>query len=431
MTEAGPATAAAPGIGCLLDLTRSVNRAKHMTLSGIDRVERAYLRWTLASSAGPRFYLCKLSDGWRLLGRDAAVAIAGFLDGGYETPALDLRARLSLVKPPRARAVETLVRRHSIALAKALTQLPAVLSQHLPEGGVYLNVGHDNLTPEVIEAVRVGGMQPITLMHDVIPLDYPEYARPGGAEKFVPKLRAASASALVLTNSRYTADRVEAALTAEGLPMPRVAPITLGIGRDLMPVKPAAEDIHPAFLQIGTIEPRKNHLLALQIWRRLWDSRDRATTPHFHIVGRRGWENEQVLDLLDRSPMMGVTVFEHSGLDDAGVAKLLTTARALLLPSFVEGFGLPLGEALRSGVPVIAADLPPHREVGGVVPELLDPLDGPAWLAAIDDYARTPSPRRDAQLDRISRWAPPRWVHHFTALEEVLPEVLANDAREA
>ncbi len=415
--------------GLLLDLTRSINRAKHQTLSGIDRVERAYLDWMLASSSVTRLYLCRLSDGWRLLDRAGAVAVSGFLDGGYEAPALDLRARMSLVKPPRARAAETLVRRHTIAHARSLAQLAPAIEAAFPEGGVYLNVGHDNLAPEVTGAIREGGLAPVVLLHDVIPMDYPEFARPGGAAQFRTRLEAAAEAALIVTNSRYTAERVTARMTAEGLSAPPVHANILGIGEDLLrppgialPGEDGPE--RPVFVQIGTIEPRKNHLMVLNLWRRMWDQRHPDRTPHLHIVGRRGWENEQVLDMLDRAPMMGRTVFEHADLDDEGAARLLDRARALLLPSLVEGFGLPLGEALMAGVPVIAADLPPHREVGREVPELLDPLDGPAWLAAIDDYARDESPRRAAQLSRLAGWQAPRWADHFAELERLLPAAL-------
>ena len=51
--------------------------------------------------------------------------------------------------------------------------------------------------------------------------------------------------------------------------------------------------------------------------------------------------------------------------------------------------------------------------VGGDVPEYLDPLDGAGWLAAIVDYATTPSPRRKAQLERLGSWRPCTWENHM------------------
>ena len=57
---------------------------------------------------------------------------------------------------------------------------------------------------------------------------------------------------------------------------------------------------HPYFVVLGTIEPRKNHLLSLHLWRRLVAERPGA--PRLVLVGARGWESEQIADMLDRWP---------------------------------------------------------------------------------------------------------------------------------
>jgi glycosyltransferase involved in cell wall biosynthesis len=101
------------------------------------------------------------------------------------------------------------------------------------------------------------------------------------------------------------------------------------------------------------------------------------------------------------------------------VASLLRGARGLLLPSFAEGFGLPVIEALASGVPVLCSELPALRESGGGVPEYLDPLDAKAWRTAILDYAGD-SPRRAAQLTRLAGWRAPTWDGHFAIVDRLL-----------
>ena len=70
--------------------------------------------------------------------------------------------------------------------------------------------------------------------------------------------------------------------------------------------------------------------------------------PRLVIVGARGWENEQVADILDRSVALKAHVVEISRLASADLVDLLRGARALLVPSFGEGYGLPVVEALRS-----------------------------------------------------------------------------------
>src|SRR5207302_45452 len=111
---------------------------------------------------------------------------------------------------------------------------------------------------------------------------------------------------------------------------------------------------------------------------------------------------------------------EQNVLPDTEMVRLLQGARALLLPSFAEGFGFPVIEALALGVPALCSDIPALRETGGPVAEYLDPLDGPGWRAAILDYAAAVSPRREAQLQRLAGWQPPRWDDHFAMVRRLL-----------
>ncbi len=107
------------------------------------------------------------------------------------------------------------------------------------------------------------------------------------------------------------------------------------------------------------------------------------------------------------------------------MARLLSGARALLLPSFAEGYGLPVAEALALGVPVLCSPLPALREVGRDAAEYLDPLDGAAWRAAILDYAQPQSTRRAAQCARLSAWRAPTWAEHFAIVDAGLRDLVA------
>jgi glycosyltransferase involved in cell wall biosynthesis len=146
------------------------------------------------------------------------------------------------------------------------------------------------------------------------------------------------------------------------------------------------------------------------------------------LVGQRGWETENVVDMLERCPALRGLVIEHNAMPDGEMVHLVKGARALLLPSFAEGFGFPLIEAFELGVPALCSDIAALRETGGTVPEFLDPLDGPGWRSAILDYAAPGSPRREAQLARLAHWDPPRWDRHFATVDRLIAEVAASPA---
>jgi glycosyltransferase involved in cell wall biosynthesis len=140
----------------------------------------------------------------------------------------------------------------------------------------------------------------------------------------------------------------------------------------------------PLFLTLGTIEPRKNHALLLDVWERLAARRGAAGMPLLAIVGRRGWNNAAVFDRLDRLRHDGAAVREIAGLPDGGVAALMARARALLFPSRAEGFGLPLVEAMAAGLPALCAPLPVFAEIAGDYPVYLEADDVYSWTDTID-----------------------------------------------
>jgi glycosyltransferase involved in cell wall biosynthesis len=222
----------------------------------------------------------------------------------------------------------------------------------------------------------------------------------------------------VIGNSQVTLDALSDFGRAERLPsVPSVA-AWLGIDPISSRVSARAPD-RPTFVTIGTIEGRKNHLLLLKVWSRLID-RLGSQAPQLLIIGQRGWEVEPVFKLLDNSEQLRGHVIEINRCSDDELAQHLITARALLFPSFVEGYGLPLIEAFGRGVPVIASDLPVFREIASDIPSYLSPSDEPGWEAAILDYSTPESAARAAQVDRIRSFRQPEWNRHFDIVERWL-----------
>lgn len=265
--------------------------------------------------------------------------------------------------------------------------------------------------------MRDAQVRPIYFVHDLIPITHPEYCRAGERDRHIERMRTVLTTGEgVIGNSQATLDELASFAVKERLARP--PEIVAWLGSPGPANGPPVSSERSTFVTLGTIEARKNHLFLLQLWSRLV-RRLGPNAPQLLVLGQRGWESEQAVDLLERG-LLGDAVVEIGSCDDSELAGHLRSARALLFPSLVEGFGMPLIEALGAGVPVLASDLPVFREIGQNVPDLIDPLDGPGWERAILAYAEKDSPARKDQLGRLSLFKPPTWDDHFAKVDSWL-----------
>ncbi|MBV8935120.1 MAG: glycosyltransferase family 4 protein [Alphaproteobacteria bacterium] len=404
----------------LFDLSRLVSRAGRGTPTGIDRVELAYAEHLIASKH-PLCFTLMTPFGFGGVSRAQAHAYLEHLAWAW-------RHSDSLQQINRAKRLARKLQAAALCRGQR-----ALLRQPRSETGVvYMLVSHHHLEKRraIARLKRQARARFVCLIHDLIPIEFPEYALPGQNDKHRRRIESAAALAdAVIVNSTVTRDGFMSYLARAG----RTPPVVVArLGVDLAAAVPAVSPPvkPPYFVCVGTIEARKNHLLLLNLWRQLVVELGEAA-PRLVLVGQRGWETENAIDMLERCPALRGVVFERSDVADIEAARLVQGAQALLLPSFAEGFGFPLVEALALGVPVLCSDLAALRENGGDVPEYLDPLDGLAWRRAITDYALPASPRRAAQLDRLSRWKPPTWQEHFAAVEALIAEVQSVGQYEA
>ena len=290
---------------------------------------------------------------------------------------------------------------------------------------VLFHTGHSGLEkPNYASRLRQLNLKPFFFIHDLIPLSHPEYCIPS-----TPKLHKHRIDAMlalgqgIIVNSAATLAELRDYTSINNLPMPPAKVALLASAK--LPLASVRVPLNkPYFVMLGTIEPRKNHWLILQLWRQLIrDIGDDA--PRLVIIGQRGWECENIVDLLDRCEALRGFVIEESRCSDTQLATWLHHAQALLFPSFAEGYGMPLVEALSVGLPVIANDLPAFREIAGDIPEYVDALDGVGWKALILAYTQSNHPKREAQLERLKHFVVPTWRAHFEQVEGFLAEVNA------
>jgi glycosyltransferase involved in cell wall biosynthesis len=231
----------------------------------------------------------------------------------------------------------------------------------------------------------------VVTVHDLTFLRHPEWVTPDVARyrRLVPRsLR--SGRTVVVTPSEAVADEVREAF---GLPEDRVVATPLGVDQawgEATPPDPdwlASRHLPADYVVFtGAREPRKNLNTLLEAHSR---ARSAGPVPDLVLVGPSGWGAHSAAE----RPGVHVTGW----LDREELVSVVAGARASVLPSHYEGFGLPVLEAMAAGTTVLASDIPAHREVAGGFARLIAPTDTDAWAAALLSLDRTdpdPAARR-------------------------------------
>lgn len=308
-------------------------------------------------------------------------------------------------------------RRKVIALLA--TAAPSGRQRASTRGWIYLNVGHTGLdNPTMVAWLKAEQWKPVFLVHDLIPISHPQYCRPGEDAKHRRRMQTVlDTAAGVVVNSAATGEALAAFAIESGKGVPPTQVAWLGSDE---PAE-AAElppQTRPYFVTIGTIEGRKNHILLLRLWERLV-AKMGGKVPELVLIGQRGWEADEVFALLDNSPVLAGHVRELGRCDDATMLAWLDQARAVLMPSFIEGFGIPVIEALQRGVPVIASDQAVFREIAGDIPLFIDADDLDGWEAAVRAYCAD-TPDRVRQLTHMVLFHAPAWSEHFAQVDKMI-----------
>ena len=321
----------------LVDISELVQRDAR---SGIQRVVRSVLKE----------WLCNPPEGYRV------EAVYGSVDDGYRYAKC---FTLDFMDWPSAALEDELIDYAPGDVFFGLDMQPQVQIAQQP----------------FYQQLRRHGVSVKFLLHDLLPIQMPEFFPPGNKEGFTEWLRSIIATDGVICVSRTVANELRE-WVAEHSPE-RERPLQIGWshnGADIdnsgpsqgmsddAPEVLAKLEARPSFLMVGTLEPRKGYTDTLNVFDALWQQ---GQDINLVIVGKMGWKVEALAERIKKHPEFNQRLFWLADISDEYLDKVYNACICLIAASYGEGFGLPLIEVAQKSMPIIARDIPVFREVAG------------------------------------------------------------------
>ena len=175
-------------------------------------------------------------------------------------------------------------------------------------------------------------------------------------------------------------------------------------------------------LSLGSIQPRKNLARMIGAYELLRKTHNESNFPQLVIAGKRGWLDQETMRASERSSSLHDIVFTGYVADD-DLAALYSGALCFVYPSYFEGFGLPVVEAMRCGTPVIAGNLTSLPEVVGDAGRLVDPFDMRAIAQAMTELILNKDTRERMRVRGFERAAAFTWKKTATQTLQVYQQV--------
>ena len=249
------------------------------------------------------------------------------------------------------------------------------------------------------QRLRQAGVTVKFLVYDLLPIQLADYFRNSNAKELHEQLLAM----IVTTDgavciSKATADAlIEWTEGSNRQSSPNFKSAWVHIGADIEGSAPskglpldadnvfATLAVRHSFLCVATLEPRKGQQQILEAVEQLWAQKGDV---NLVLVGQQGWKTEELAERIRTHPELGRRLFWLQGISDEYLEKIYSACSCLIAASLNEGFGLPLIEAARHGLPIVARDIAVFREVaaenayyftGETPPDLASALQ--KWLA--------------------------------------------------
>ena len=244
-----------------------------------------------------------------------------------------------------------------------------------------------------LNAMKQQGVVVGTYIYDLIPVTAPEWVTDGTRAAVTDRaIDIMFLSDFFLTISEFVAQEVRQLLRIEvgqekpvvAVPLPHLLPPRRSKGK--VEIRRSVRELPSFVLAVGTLEGRKNHMLLFRIWAALVRKHGTINVPILVLVGRWGWNIERFRESMEATNGLNGQIRILNDLGDEELAYLYEHCEFACFVSFVEGWGLPVGEALSVGKMCLCSNRTSIPEVGGDFCDYVDPYD---YLSAFETFERT------------------------------------------
>jgi alpha-1,2-rhamnosyltransferase len=282
---------------------------------------------------------------------------------------------------------------------------------------------------ETVSRYRQEGVFVATLVYDLIPLTHPEYVGVKRSEKFRGYLQQVIRhSDTIIAISKTVRDDVVRFIEDQGRGDVYCRDVrAFCLGAELAnvsgAVRPAVQEVFsgekPPYLMVASFDPRKNHTQALDAFDLLWKQ---GVDVQLCFAGRTGSLCNDLMRRIDQHPELNKRLWVYHDLSDAELHYAYERCSGVLLPSIVEGFGLPIVESLWHGRKTFASDTPIHREVGGSLCEYFPLHEASSLAECIRRWEMESVGGRSNDVGDVERFLPMTWK---ASANQLLDEILA------
>jgi glycosyltransferase involved in cell wall biosynthesis len=383
-------------------------------VSGIQRVETGLLSSVLSTPAHPLFRRCRFC-----IERDFS---------GPELHVLNDALLFQFIRELSLGYLDDDARVHYVnrLTAEAVAQRPRAGDAYFILGAFWI---YENVARKLAHINAAGALTGVYI-YDLIPITHPEHCVPETTHTFARCLtQIISQVDFAFTISEHVARELRILLAADGLHEVDIAPVVLAHQMSaantsdetqVVRMSPIVESVlHTDYvLCVATLESRKNHRYLLDVWKRLMN--EGVEVPNLVFVGKWGWGIQPLKEHLKVTEMLDGKVLVLDKVSDPELNALYRKAMFTAFPSFVEGWGLPVGESLAHGKFAVSSNSSSLPEVGGDFVRYFDPANTAEGVAVFRDLLENPDQVTRAEERIVAEFQPRYWGEVASELVEAI-----------